>query len=83
MGSAIFSPGTLHSSFHQLPMTPQRRRAMLSKLVDTSSSGNTIMISSTTESLFYVSSPCSLASQTISRVWKFARNSLDRLPAEV
>ena len=56
---------------------------MLSKLVDTSSSGNTIMISSTTESLFYVSSPCSLASQTISRVWKFARTSLDRLPAEV
>merc|ERR1719234_1348415 len=37
--------GTLHSSFHQLPMTPQRRRAMLSRLVDTSNSGSTIMIS--------------------------------------
>ena len=43
----IALPGILHSSFHQLPRTPQRRRAMLRMLVDTNNSGSTIMILST------------------------------------
>ena len=64
-------------------MTPQRRRAMLSRLVDTSSSGSTIMVLSTTaQSLLYYdpSSHCSsLASRTIIARAQLAREAWDRL----